>query len=155
MMESLPSGYPIRSSAYHRMFVPPRSFSQLTTTFFALQLQDIHHKPIFHLTILSFSSSPLSRSTFSIIFTNPDLFFLSYIYNLKRFRFLIFHSFLFLFPFPIFCKRTFPRTNPQDGDKGGRTPDLRLAKPPLYQLSYIPSRLCCHRYKMSSRKNSY
>ena len=45
MIVSLLPGYPIRSPLDHRMFAPPQSFSQLTATFFALQLQDIHHKP--------------------------------------------------------------------------------------------------------------
>ena len=40
-------GYPIRSPPDHRMFAPPRGFSQLTATFFARQLQGIHRGPLF------------------------------------------------------------------------------------------------------------
>ena len=40
------SGYPIRQSTDHRVFAPPRSFSQLTTAFFAGQLQGIRHRPL-------------------------------------------------------------------------------------------------------------
>ena len=35
VMESLPSGFPIRTSAGHRAFAPHRGFSQLVTSFFA------------------------------------------------------------------------------------------------------------------------
>ncbi len=45
--ESLHTGYPIRSSAGHRICAPNRSFSQLITTFFASRLLGIRHKPIF------------------------------------------------------------------------------------------------------------
>ena len=43
--------------AFYRICAPQRSFSQLITTFFALQLPGIHHKPIFRLTILFISIS--------------------------------------------------------------------------------------------------
>ena len=53
MLASLLTGYPIRLSPDLKMFALPRSFSQLTTAFIASQLLiGIHHKPIFHLTIL-------------------------------------------------------------------------------------------------------
>ena len=55
MTDSRPPGYPIRLSADLRMCAPTRSFSQLTTAFFASIRQDIHHKPYFHLTILLFA----------------------------------------------------------------------------------------------------
>ena len=35
-------GFPIRISADHRIFAPPRSFSQLVTSFFGSQCQGIH-----------------------------------------------------------------------------------------------------------------
>ena len=54
MMESLPSGYPIRLSRDHRICAPSPGFSQLITAFFASQLQGIPHTPIVRLTILSF-----------------------------------------------------------------------------------------------------
>ena len=40
------------------------------------------------------------------------------------------------------------------GDKGIRTPDLRLAKPPLYQLSYIPSYDAKDDYIIRKRKQA-
>ena len=54
MTESLLPGYPIRLSTDHRMFAPPRRFSQLATAFFASIRQGIRRKPLFRLTILSF-----------------------------------------------------------------------------------------------------
>ena len=42
---SLQVGYPIRLLTNQWMFAPPRHFSQLTTAFFALIRQGIHHKP--------------------------------------------------------------------------------------------------------------
>ena len=59
MLESLPAGYPIRLSAAHWICASPRSFSQLITTFFALQLH--RHPPwtYIRLTILSFPSCSL------------------------------------------------------------------------------------------------
>ena len=47
MTRSLSPGYPIRTSADHRVFASPHGFSQFTTSFFALLRQGIHHKPIF------------------------------------------------------------------------------------------------------------
>ena len=47
MTVSLPPGYPIRLSADQWMCAPPRSFSQLTTAFFALIRLGIHRKPFF------------------------------------------------------------------------------------------------------------
>ena len=38
-------GFPIRTSAGHWLFAPSRSFSQLTTSFFALYDQGIHPVP--------------------------------------------------------------------------------------------------------------
>ncbi len=52
--ESLPPGYPIRTSADHRIRAPSRGFSQLIASFFALQLQGIRRGPIFRLAISSF-----------------------------------------------------------------------------------------------------
>ena len=46
MTASRRPGYPIRSSADHGICAPPRGFSQLITTFFAVQLRGIHHEPI-------------------------------------------------------------------------------------------------------------
>ena len=54
MPNSRSAGYPIRLSADQWMFAPPRSFSQLTTAFFASIRQGIHRKPLFRLTILLF-----------------------------------------------------------------------------------------------------
>ena len=53
------TGYPIRKSTDQWICAPTRGLSQLITSFFAFQLQGIHHKPIFRLTILLF------RLTFS------------------------------------------------------------------------------------------
>ena len=58
--ESLHTGYPIRLSRDQRLCAPTPGFSQLITAFFALQLQGIHHGPIFRLTILSFPPDTLS-----------------------------------------------------------------------------------------------
>ena len=58
MAVSLPPGYPIRQSTDHRMFAPPRRFSQLTTAFLASIRQGIRHKPYSRLTILSFLLKP-------------------------------------------------------------------------------------------------
>ena len=57
---SLRLGYPIRLSRDQWLCAPTPGFSQLITAFFALQLQGIHHGPIFRLTILSFPSDFLS-----------------------------------------------------------------------------------------------
>jgi hypothetical protein len=40
-------GYPIRLSPDQRMCAPPRGFSQLTTTFLAIQLLGIRRRPLF------------------------------------------------------------------------------------------------------------
>ena len=67
MTASPPPGYPIRPSTDHRMFAPPRRFSQLTTAFLASIRQGIHRKPFSRLTILSFLLKILRiSSTFSI-----------------------------------------------------------------------------------------
>ena len=55
-------GYPIRKSRYHRIFASPPSLSQLITSFIALQLLGIRHKPIIRLTILLFPQTILSRA---------------------------------------------------------------------------------------------
>ena len=60
MTASQPPGYPIRPSTDHRMFAPPRRFSQLTTAFLASIRQGIHRKPFSRLTILSFPGTKLS-----------------------------------------------------------------------------------------------
>ena len=43
----LAPGSPIQISAYHRICAPPRSFSQLVTSFFGSQYQGIHLVPFF------------------------------------------------------------------------------------------------------------
>ena len=43
--ESLPPGCPIRKSAHHRVFAPPRGLSQLVTSFFAFESLGILHVP--------------------------------------------------------------------------------------------------------------
>ena len=58
MTVSLPPGYPIRLSADRWMCAPPRSFSQLTTAFFASLLPGIHRKPFSRLTILLSAQVP-------------------------------------------------------------------------------------------------
>ena len=45
MPGSLPAGCPIRTSADHWAFAPPRGFSQLVTSFFASESQGIPHAP--------------------------------------------------------------------------------------------------------------
>ena len=45
VMESLPSGCPIRTSALHWVFAPGRGFSQLVTSFFASESLGILHVP--------------------------------------------------------------------------------------------------------------
>ena len=46
-MESVHAGFPIQTSADHRLFAPPRGFSQLITSFFALQSLGIPRMPLF------------------------------------------------------------------------------------------------------------
>ena len=58
-------GYPIRKSRYHRIFASPPGLSQLITSFIALQLLGIRHKPIIRLTILSLPQAILSRTIWS------------------------------------------------------------------------------------------
>ena len=41
------TGYPIRIPADHKLFAPPRSFSQLITSFFASESLGIHRVPLF------------------------------------------------------------------------------------------------------------
>ena len=43
---SLPTGFPIRTSAGHRVFAPHRGFSQLTASFVACRSQGILHSPL-------------------------------------------------------------------------------------------------------------
>ena len=45
MDTSFEVGFPIRTSAGHRIFAPNRSFSQLITSFFASVSQGIRHAP--------------------------------------------------------------------------------------------------------------
>ena len=47
MTGSLPPGSPIRKSADHRAFAPPRGFSQLVTSFLASESPGIPHAPLF------------------------------------------------------------------------------------------------------------
>ena len=47
MTGSLPPGSPIRTSADHRAFAPPRGFSQLVTSFLASESPGIPHAPLF------------------------------------------------------------------------------------------------------------
>ena len=56
--ESLLTGYPIRLSTDHRVFAPPRRFSQLAAAFLAAARQGIRRKPSSRLTILSFRRVP-------------------------------------------------------------------------------------------------
>jgi hypothetical protein len=55
-------GCPIRISTDYKLFAPPRSFSQLVTSFFASESLGIRHTPLF--TSLYFSSS--TRFIFSL-----------------------------------------------------------------------------------------
>ena len=48
MMRSPAPGCPIRISADHWAFAPPRGFSQLITSFFASESQGIPHAPFLH-----------------------------------------------------------------------------------------------------------
>jgi hypothetical protein len=42
----LPPGFPIRRSPDLQLFAPPRSLSQLATSFIAFRRQGIHHMPL-------------------------------------------------------------------------------------------------------------
>ena len=53
--ESLPAGFPIRTSAGHRVFAPHRGFSQLITSFFA---SESHRHPPCALVRFLYLSSP-------------------------------------------------------------------------------------------------
>ena len=53
--ESLPAGFPIRTSAGHRVFAPHRGFSQLITSFFA---SESHRHPPCALVRFLYISSP-------------------------------------------------------------------------------------------------
>ena len=52
-------GFPIRKSADQRLFAPPHSLSQRTTSFIASQRQGIHRIPLLHLIALIINIHPL------------------------------------------------------------------------------------------------
>ena len=107
-------GYPIRLSTDHRIFAPPRRFSQLVTAFFALIRQGIHHKPYFHLTILLFPGIILRIIPLSLLRKLMDLlsysfmeFFASKIFDFAKNILNKKRSFLLPFPEPRFSSRSF------------------------------------------------
>ena len=63
MAGSLPPGCPIRTSADHRAFAPPRGFSQLVTSFLASESPGIPHAPFFVPLYLCYNvtTAPLHR----------------------------------------------------------------------------------------------
>jgi hypothetical protein len=67
-------GCPIRTPADQRSFAPPRSFSQLTTSFVASGSQGIPHTPLFrfHLLILDLISIPTQASLSKILLYTLD-----------------------------------------------------------------------------------
>ena len=56
--EVVPAGCPIRKSAYHRIFAPPRGLSQLVTSFIASESQGILHVPFSPFLFLYSESRP-------------------------------------------------------------------------------------------------
>ena len=52
-------GFPIRISTDRRLFAPPRSFSQRTTSFIASYRQGIHQMPLSHLIALISNAHPV------------------------------------------------------------------------------------------------
>ena len=73
---SLLMGYPIRKSTDQRLFAPPRSFSQLITSFFALQSLGILRMPLFVLyalvLIFSLKSKIVFRYVSSLLYLFPN-----------------------------------------------------------------------------------
>jgi hypothetical protein len=54
-------GFPIRKSADQRLFAPPHSLSQRTTSFIASQRQGIHRMLLRHLIVLMINVRPAGR----------------------------------------------------------------------------------------------
>ena len=67
---SLPAGCPIRTSADHWAFAPPRGFSQLVTSFFASESQGIPHAPLVDSVISLTSSAKLHLLFCHLTFTS-------------------------------------------------------------------------------------
>jgi hypothetical protein len=65
------SGFPIRISPDHSLFTAPRSFSQLTTSFFACLRLGIHTHALSSLTTTSASYTNYTRFTFILVFVMP------------------------------------------------------------------------------------
>ena len=70
MPGSLPAGCPIRTSADHWAFAPPRGFSQLVTSFFASESQGIPHAPLVDSVISLTSSAKLHLLFCHLTFTS-------------------------------------------------------------------------------------
>ena len=114
-----------------------RGLSQVTTSFFASRYQGIHHTPLIAWSKnLTQVYSP-KGITLEILY--PLVAWLVVIFQLPK------HSTVKdRMRQPIdYRKKTMrvqkhKNNNTNGGDVGDRTPGLRLAKPALYQLSYIP-----------------
>ena len=64
MSELLLTGCPIRISSDQRLFAPPRSFSQLITSFVASKSQGIHRLPLYSLFIARLSQGTSNSSLY-------------------------------------------------------------------------------------------
>jgi hypothetical protein len=81
-------GCPIRTSPDQRLFAPPRSFSQLVTSFFASESQGIHHSLLcnfccsYSYSIIIFTGNPLMTLLPKAKSQNrlPALIVFSYVY---------------------------------------------------------------------------
>jgi hypothetical protein len=70
-----PPGFPIRISPDHSLLAAPRSFSQLTTSFFAYLRLGIHTHALSSLTIKSTSHTGTLLSRFLLVFSNARQIF--------------------------------------------------------------------------------
>ena len=71
MTRSHAPGCPIRTSAALRVFAPPRSFSQLITSFFASESQGIPHTPFLHFVVSSKAKKDLFLIWFRLCLLCP------------------------------------------------------------------------------------
>jgi hypothetical protein len=96
-------GCPIRKSSDQRLFAPPRSLSQLITSFIASESQGIHHAPLltfFSVHIITFLSLNIHKVCVGLIYLSA-LFLL--LYFLLSIMSKIFSTLLFLRSLKDFC----------------------------------------------------
>ncbi len=64
-------GCPIRTSPDQRLFAPPRSFSQLVTSFFASESQGIRHSPLFTFFVFVLECTPPVTAVCCLLYIFP------------------------------------------------------------------------------------